>query len=152
MFDLEKEVAAWARSVHADRCRGAASVDELIDHLHCEIDHARAKGLSDEQAFAAAVARLGRAGELAAEHGKNRSWLAWVCANERGFASNRGRSLLLSHAIIWASLMLGTALVMSKRDDPDTFTLLLILVMLPLWGASDQILRRALRSQGRGER
>ncbi len=152
MFDLEQEVAAWSQTVHADRCRHAESVAELSDHLLCEIERARAQGLSDEQAFAAAVAKLGAGSELAAEHAKNRSLLGSACAvaarHER--AESRGQGgLLMAHAIIWAALILGTSLILSKTDAGAFRSLLLTVVLLPTcWWASEQVLRRALRNKG----
>jgi hypothetical protein len=153
MFDLEKEVAAWSESVHADRCRRAESVAELSDHLHCEIDRARASGMSDEAAFTAAVARLGAAPELAAEHAKNRNLLQAGCAAalryERSVSPGQ-RGLLLAHAILWAALILASSLVLSKSAAPATLGYLLIGVLVPSWWASEQILRRALRPKRAG--
>ena len=149
MFDLEKEVAAWSEAVHVDRCRDAARVAELSDHLHCEIDRARAEGLSDERAFAAAVARLGRGPELAAEHAKNRSILGRACAAvaryDRLDSSGGHRGVLIAHSMLWASVMLGTSLVMSKTAASGTLGSLLIVVLIPSWWGSELILRRALR-------
>ncbi|MCU1348966.1 MAG: hypothetical protein JWO56_1996, partial [Acidobacteria bacterium] len=79
MFDLDREVASWSAKVHAERCQPAAGVAELTDHLYCEIDRGRARGLSDEEAFRAAIARVGSAPELTTEHAKNRSALGTVC-------------------------------------------------------------------------
>jgi hypothetical protein len=155
MFDLEKEVAAWSEAVHAGRCSQAASVAELSDHLYCEIDRARAGGLSDEQAFAAAVAKLGPAPELAAEHAKNRSLLQTGCAAaaryERSEPSGKRRGLLVAHAIIWAVLTIASALVWKSAAPAASgaFEWLLIGVFVPSWLASEQILRRALRAKPR---
>ena len=105
MFDLEKEVAAWSAGVDAGRCRQAASVAELSDHLYCEIERAREDGLSDEQAFRAAVAKLGRADDLTTEHAKGRSVLGRLCAAAARYddAHGESRELLLAHAILWAA-------------------------------------------------
>jgi hypothetical protein len=154
LFELDREVTAWSEAVHADRCRGSASVDELRDHLYCEIDRARAEGLSDEQAFAAAVAKLGPATTLASEHAKNRSLLGTLCAAaarlERGESSAQARSLLMAHAIVWASVMIATALMMKKSAGVQATEWLILLILIPSWLGSEQILRRALRSRSRG--
>ena len=154
MFELEKEVGAWSRSVHADGCGRAASLAELSDHLYCEIDRARAEGLSDEQAFAAAVKKLGQGRELAAEHAKNRSLLGSVCAwaarFERAGSSGAGGGLLVAHAFIWAALIVASSMFMSRSLPATTSGWLLCCVILPLWWASEQILRRALRSRQDG--
>ena len=148
MFDLDKEVTAWSEAVYAGRCRRAASVAELSDHLYCEIDRARADGLPDEQAFAAAVAKLGSGPELAAEDAKNRSVLQTACAtaarSERGLTGEH-RKLLLAHAILWAALILGSSLVLSKTAAPKSLEMLFVSLLIPIWWASEQLLRRALR-------
>jgi hypothetical protein len=153
MFDLEREVAAWSEAVYADDCRGAVSAAELKDHLYCEIDRARAEGLSDEQAFAAAVARLGPAPKLASEHAKNRSLLKAVCAavtrDERRVPSDQ-RWLLVAHAILWAALVIATSLVLSKTATREASEWMLIVVLIPCWLASEQILKRALRRRPTG--
>lgn len=154
MFDLEKEVRLWIQAVHADPCRKAASAAELSDHLYCEVERARAEGLTDEQAFATAVARIGAGPELQAELDKNRSLLATSCdaaARYEGLEQKgRNRSILMAHAIVWASMILGMSLVVSKADAPEMLGWVLIGVMVPSWWASDLLLRRALRERPQG--
>jgi hypothetical protein len=150
MFDLEREVAAWSAAVHAQRCRpAAAGVAELTDHLYCEIDRGRAAGLSDEEAFRAAIARLGSIPELTAEHAKNRSALgtAWQAAATADCAGSRPdrRRLLLAHALIWAALIIACSLMLTKTEVPEVASLLLTLVFVPLWWVSDRLMRLALR-------
>jgi hypothetical protein len=152
MFDLDREVAAWSAAVYAERCQPAAGVAELSDHLYCEIDRARAAGLSDEEAFRTAVARLGAASELTAENAKNRSALGTVCqiaAKLDGPASTspQHRRLLLAHAVLWATLMIASSLVLKKTGASQASGLLLTVILIPLWQASDQLLRRALRKR-----
>jgi hypothetical protein len=149
MFDLDQEVAAWSAKVHAERCQPAAGVAELTDHLYCEIDRGRAAGLSDEAAFYAAIARLGSASNLTAEHAKNRSALGTVCqiaAKLDGpVMSAENRRLLLAHAVIWAALMIAVAIVIKRSSMRTEYDWLLTTIFIPLWLASDQILQRALR-------
>jgi hypothetical protein len=151
MFDLDREVTAWSTSVHAERCRAAAGVAELSDHLYCEVDRGRAEGLSDEEAFRAATARLGSVSELTAEEAKNRSALGTVCqvAAKLDGAGVRPdhRGALLAHALIWASLIIATSMILSKSAVRDVYSLLLMVVFVPLWWASDQLLRSVLRRQ-----
>jgi hypothetical protein len=145
MFDLEKEVETWSRAVHADRCRAGESIAELSDHLLCEIEHGRGEGLSAEQAFKAAVMKLGSAPQLAAESAKNRSLLQVACAATRDTdsGSSSARGLLQAHAILWAAVMVASALL--SMPAPMGYIWLLIGVLIPGWWASEQILRRALR-------
>jgi len=56
------------------------------------------------------------------------------------------RWLLLAHAFLWATLTIAAALV-SKAAAPTAFQWLLTIVLLPGWLASEQILRRALRTK-----
>jgi len=152
MFDLEKEVAAWSAGVDAGRCRQAASAAELSDHLYCEIERAREDGLSDEQAFAAAVAKLGRVADLTSEHAKGRSVLGRVCAAAERYDNAHGesRELLLAHGILWAAVMLGSSLMLVGWAAPKALAYLLIGVLVPGWWASQAVMLRALRRRRSG--
>ncbi|MCU1229931.1 MAG: hypothetical protein JWO97_2815 [Acidobacteria bacterium] len=144
MFDLNREVETWSAAVYAERCQPAASVAELSDHLYCEIDLARAAGLSDEEAFRAAVARLGSVSELSAENAKNRSAVGAACAvaaKLEGPVSRQHRGLLLAHALLWATLMIASAAVLKKTEIAGW---MLVAILIPLWWASEQLLRRAV--------
>lgn len=157
MFDLEREVAAWSAALHADRCGSAAALAEVVDHLYCEIDRARTEGLSDEQAFRVAVSRLGARTELVAEAAKNRSLLAQGCAYlaryDRSLARAEHRRTFLAHAMLWAALIMGASLIVSKADTSRTVGLLLMGILAGLWWISQQILQSALgrNSAGRAE-
>ncbi len=152
MFDLDREVTAWSNSVHADSCVGSTRSAELRDHLYCEVDRARSQGLSDEQAFAAAVAKMGESAQLAGEHAKGRSVFKSACAAamryERRDWQAGYRGPLMAHAIIWASLQVGVSLIVSSSDASVGTGLLLISLMTAMWWGSEQILRRALRQGG----
>ena len=153
MFELEREVRAWSEAVYASRCRSAASVAELSDHLYCEIDRARAEGMSDEQSFKAAVAKLGSAGELAAEHAKGRSWLSRFYASEvraaRGLSGPKQAWLLVAHGILWGAAILATALVMKKHGGSDASQTVILFILVPGWLGSEQLLRAAMSSGSR---
>jgi hypothetical protein len=150
MFDLDREVANWTTTVHANRCQSDAGEAELSDHLYCEIERGRADGLSAEQAFHAATARLGSATQLVTEHEKNRSTLGAVCKLavklDGGFRSSRYRSVMLTHGMIWAALMISSALIL-RSEAPKASPLLLTMVIIPLWCSSELLLRRVLRER-----
>ena len=154
MFDLEKEVLAWSEAMQVEGCRKSASSEELVDHLYCEIDRARKAGLSDEEAFAGAVVKLGKKQDLSQEHAKNRSLFGTACAAvaryERASGDGPGRQLLIAHAIVWAALMIALSAVLSKAAAPATQGWLLTGVMVPCWWASELVLRRALRGKPAG--
>jgi len=154
MFDLDREVTAWSTAVHAGRCHPAASVAELTDHLYCEIERARATGLSDEEAFRTAIALLGSASELTAEHDKNRSALGAACqvaANlDRPLPNPEHRRLVVAHALVWAALMIASAIVLKKTATAGPSSWPFGLIFFSLWWSSDRILRRALRTRPGG--
>ena len=78
MFNLEKEIDLWCHSIRMSGWNRASQIAELKDHLYCEIEQFSKDGLSDEEAFKAATARLGDVTELSREHSKNRSVLSVV--------------------------------------------------------------------------
>jgi hypothetical protein len=150
VFELDREVRSWSAAVHADRCGTGASVAELSDHLYCEIDRDRAGGMSDEQAFAAAVAKLGSAENLSAELAKNRSPLGVACAVaarlESQDSSIGNRGLFVAHGVVWASVVIAIALWSKKTYSSTASQWLILTILIPCWLGSEQILRRALRS------
>ncbi|MGH9421910.1 MAG: permease prefix domain 1-containing protein [Thermoanaerobaculia bacterium] len=149
MFDVDHEVTAWSAAVHAERCRPEAGAAELSDHLHCEIDRARAEGLSDEEAFRIATSRLGSQREISRELDKNRTLLGSICrvaAKLDGAMTNpHHRRLLMAHALIWAAVMIASELLFAKTGSRQISAWFLTGVLIPLWLASEQLLRRALR-------
>lgn len=56
---------------------------------------------------------------------------------------------IISNAIIWASLIVASALVFNSTnaDVSKSYSYLLVVVIIPLWFASDQLMRRALRKE-----
>lgn len=76
MFDLDKEIHALCRSIYSNDWKRASSIDELKDHLYCEVERLSDEGLSEEQAFLTATERMGNVEKLRIEHAKNRSLLS----------------------------------------------------------------------------
>lgn len=111
----------------------------------------RADGRSDEQAFTTAVAAIGPVSALVAEQAKNHSRFGRACAavgrfDRRGSAGGR-RGPLLAHSLLWAALLIATAMFLPKGTQRTESGMFLILVLVPTWWASEQILRRALRRE-----
>lgn len=73
MFNLDREIDAWCRSIRLKGGKRASSTAELKDHLHCEVGRLSEEGLSEEQAFLAATERMGNVEELRLEYSKNRN-------------------------------------------------------------------------------
>ncbi len=73
MFDLDKEIDAWCRSVRSNGWKRASSNAEFKDHLYCEVERLSEEGLSEKQAFLAATERMGNVEDLSLEYSKNRN-------------------------------------------------------------------------------
>jgi hypothetical protein len=154
MFNLDAEIDALSNRVYASRCRNAAHVAELRDHLYCEIEQLRARGMSDEQAFAAASAKFGAGSAFASELAKNLTpvelFCEWAARYDRGIADPRWRSVFIAHGAIWAVVMLAAAIAIKHSHMSEGWSWLFTTMMIPLWYASEQVLRDVLshRSQG----
>jgi len=140
MFELEKAINAWCNSVYPTGLQRQARIDELCDHLHCEVDRLVATGLSDEQAFDMATQGLGPQHELKRENTKDRSMPHYVLGvvglllscNAKGLketlspkSADRwiiGVSLFFAGSMILASWMMGGS------EQESTGTMLLMAV------------------------
>ncbi len=67
MFNLRDEIAAYCQSVYPAGVHRQARIDELADHLHCEVERWMGEGLSEQEAFHRAVDQLGSSEDLALE-------------------------------------------------------------------------------------
>jgi len=136
MFDLDREVNEWCNSVKAGRCRRNAGIDELKDHLYCEVERLQSEGKSAEKAFRAATARIeanDALGLVAKRH------------------TNKERHMRVTNSIIWAALIIASALVLKGANaEAGVSQYLLIVVFIPLWYAADQLLLRAMKQRSEG--
>ncbi len=83
-FDLNDAIEDYRRRVSRGSLASQSLLDELTDHLLCEVERRSGEGLAPEEAFRQAIAQLGPAEELAAEHAKNGGRLqACLVAEER---------------------------------------------------------------------
>jgi hypothetical protein len=154
MFNLDQEVRAWTEAAYAKRCGRQGSIAELTDHLYCEIDRARATGLSDTQAFAAAVAKMGPPAEFAAEEQKNDSLFQRTCAAllrwERAVPGPHRQRLMVAHGLIWAAVMLALALIWKRTGGAPTTGWFFVTIVISCWWTSESILRRAVSKPRKG--
>jgi hypothetical protein len=60
MFDLEKSIAEWRRTMLAAGIKNPAPLDELELHLREEIQHQANSGLNEQQSFELATEKIGR--------------------------------------------------------------------------------------------
>ena len=71
LFDLNKEIADWKSSVSRQRACSRDELNELESHLREEIDVLIGRGVTESEAFAEAVARMGAAEEISGEFAKD---------------------------------------------------------------------------------
>ena len=67
MFDLERAIAEWREQLASDGISPPEVLDELESHLRDDIEQQMRSGLSPQQAFNAALQRLGRRDALKTE-------------------------------------------------------------------------------------
>jgi len=70
MFDLDHAIAEWRREMAADGLKVPTLLDELESHLQDDVERQVQSGVGVEQAFRAAVRRLGQSGALTDEFSK----------------------------------------------------------------------------------
>ncbi len=130
-FDLDLEIEQWVRQVISARCASAEALDELTDHLQCEIAFLVDQGVTVELAFAQATAKLGGASELRAEYQKQRRDNRWSTRN------------VLLFSLAW----LGVLLIITRYDSPNGASsgTLHLLWLVPYFAIP------GLFAQGRGE-
>lgn len=119
-FDLEKAAQDWSRSRQARGCNGSMSRDELVDHLLCETERLTSEqNMTQEAAFEAAKTSL-------------------ININP---ANPNQKKAVIANAVIWAVLMLATAIVfVGSTNDKANF--LITVIFVPLWWVSDAAIRR----------
>ena len=70
MFDLDKAIAAWKRTLIYNRAFLGDDLDELEQHVRDQVEGLRAEGMSVEAAFRAAMREMGRFDTAEAEYRK----------------------------------------------------------------------------------
>ena len=70
MFDLEKVIKQWQRTLRKNEMLEDGYIEELESHLQDEIDHQISLGFSKEEAFKKAVADIGQADSIGTEYYK----------------------------------------------------------------------------------
>jgi hypothetical protein len=71
MFRLDREISNWCAALTRRGQLSKAELDEIRDHLLTEIETLRQRGASEEEAFRAAVDKLGSVEDLSQEYSKN---------------------------------------------------------------------------------
>ncbi|QOL25330.1 hypothetical protein LP316_13665 [Thalassotalea sp. LPB0316] len=144
MFDLDTEVNLWFDTLTEINAINSESLDELKDHLYSEIEAQIAQGKSQQQAFYIATSKLGDQEQIKAEFAKNRERLFKLCQAQQDESfdallleqeDKQQKSLskmMIGNALIWASAMIGSALLIKGHDNSQSVLMLLI----ALWFAS----------------
>ena len=70
MFDLERQIEAWRQTLPSSLGARKEAVEELESHLREEVQRLMLAGKNPEQAWTAALDRLGTSGQLAGEFEK----------------------------------------------------------------------------------
>jgi len=90
MFDLESSITNWRAQMLATGIESPIPLDELENHLREDVDEQMRSGVDEQQAFQAAVQRLGQGRKLEAEFAKAaraRQMAVWLVLTAIAFAS-----------------------------------------------------------------
>ena len=132
-FDLDAAIQAWADLAIKEHCVDTQHVDELKDHLYCEVESRVAAGMSSEVAFSCAVDNLRQHPLLDAKYkSKSRLFNKLIeleCGKTASPGEYRRGRLLVTQSLLWAAAMLGTAILVGDHPNAGHVT---ILVMVPL--------------------
>ncbi|MEM7017534.1 MAG: permease prefix domain 1-containing protein [Pseudomonadota bacterium] len=130
-FQRDQAVDTWCQDLIGHQCQSAPNIDELKDHLHCEIDRLVSTGLSEQRAFLTATRELGEPDALVQEYTKNRRWRTIICAKPAALnhtTDNRHQPvsqkkeaiLMIVHSLIWATMMIGSSLILVGTEQAAT--------------------------------
>ncbi|MDB6020719.1 MAG: clpC [Pedosphaera sp.] len=91
MHDLETAIATWRQQMQAGGIKNPGVLNELENHLREDVAMQVLGGMDAQQAFEAAVRRIGEAGALRAEFAKGNRWtlLRRLKARLEGLISGR---------------------------------------------------------------
>jgi len=139
MFNLEQAVQQWSELVLSADSVKNRNIDELKDHLYCEIEKHINDGSNESDAFKYAIANIGESDILATEYKKNRNFINKLCAFEYGTIGQHGQNgdkfminrkqLQTQNAILWAAAILASAVLL--RGIPQSSDVIFF-VLVPL--------------------
>lgn len=138
MFQLEREIDAWCQSIYESGCRRKAGIEELKDHLYCEIERLMSEGLSEKQAFVQATERMGRTEELFDEYFKNRNIFSrWRYALNKRSEAMTPKQLAIAMGVYLVFFALITAMTTKLWGGTEYFEELSVLLytawVMPLY-------------------
>ena len=138
MFDLDKSVDEWSREFVGPGCGLTDRVEELKDHIYCEIEKNMEEGLPAESAFWAATRRFGISEELRAEFRSGRSM--WSILRELDchepelrYSNRKILTFTLSYLVAFAALTFSLAYFLRGTDTFEYLTpVLYVLSLVPV--------------------
>ena len=83
MFDLEREIEQWCRTIIDCGCARETDLNELKDHLHCLVEEHRKQGHAEQDAFVEAIKQMGDTRLITDEYARNRTVLQKIAAFDR---------------------------------------------------------------------
>lgn len=134
-FNLETAVQQWCELVLSNDSIKSNNIDELKDHLFCEIEHFLEQGSTEPEAFKAAIRKMGEVDMLSGEYEKNRTFLQKLCAFEYGTVADHNndsikvKPIIIQQSVLWAAAMIATSLIL---DDKQQVFSIVFVVLLPL--------------------
>lgn len=163
-FDLDEEIQAWCEAVHPRDRERQARIDELADHLHCEVERLMGEGLSKADAFMAATNQVGDSDELSQEHSKNRGrWGRWsyvlgcLCRlNSKALGSELSEkeraSLIIVVSLFFAGAMVTTSFFLRDSEHSQTATYMWIAIWWVPYSVLSSADSRECGKKGKGTR
>lgn len=140
MFDLDKEVDAWCRSVHPVSFKRKDRIEELKDHVYSAIERYQEDGMSEEEAFGYVISRMGESDDLAKEHTKNSPSLIQAAYRLNEFESKQIDKLnflmnpkKLAGLIIVISLAFAAAILLADYFVPPEHNQTVMYLLIALW-------------------
>ena len=122
MFDLDLEIDRWCRDIIERNCAGHEHLEELKDHLHCLVDDQRARGMSEQAAFRAALDQMGDSALIASAYRSNTTLLRKMAAFDRGISRRLARRYSprqLTWALVGWSVFCAVLIVAAAAIAPD---------------------------------
>lgn len=137
MFDLDKEVDIWSREFAGNACGRSDRVEELKDHLFCEIEKNIEEGLNPESAFLASTRRFGISEDLKKAFRKGRSIGSLLCDAESGIykeASTKTTAIVTGvYLVLFAVMTFGFVYLFRGQENPPYLAgVLYFLAFVPL--------------------
>ena len=149
MFDLEREIDQWCRTIIDCGCARETDLNELKDHLYCLVEEHRKQGHTEQDAFVEAIKQMGDTRLITDEYARNRTLLQKIAAYDRKvqrFLTGRfsGKQLiwfLLGFSMFCALLML----LLAAYVGLAVLWIMLILFIPIIIAVADPRVRRAER-------